>query len=131
MYTARKYILTGLTFVLIILFFGLYLLYTSRTSGTEKGEILAQPKTRTVVLSPLGVEPKIVYVEKGTTVIFVNKSANSLWLAPVGNELPGFGSAGVINPGQLYSFTFDTVGVWSYQEQTYGKFEGTVVVEDL
>lgn len=127
---SKKSILIAILLIVMIFSFGLYLLFISQTGETEKGEILAQPKTATVLLSPTGVDPKILHIEKGTTVTFINRSANPAWLLSAANELEGFGTAGVINPGQSYSFTYETVGVWSYKEQTYGKFEGTVIVNE-
>ena len=109
-----------------------YLLFSSSSdSGESKSDIYAQPKTATVLLGPYGFEPKILEIQKGTTVTFTNKSTSAYWLASNPEyPLSGFGTDGIINPGQSYSFVYDTVGVWPYHEQAYEKFEGIVQVTE-
>src|SRR6266498_2220092 len=84
----------------------------------SKGDVLAQPKTASVLLTPTGFDPQILTIDSGTVVTFSNKSNNSYWLiSGSANPLEGFGAA--ISPGQSYSFVFDQVGEWPYSEQTY------------
>ncbi len=123
-----------LVFVLClsILAIAYFMLFTDNGSekSDQQGDVFAQPKSVTVRLTPLGFEPSSIIVDKDTVVTFVNKSNTPYWIvSSSSNPLDGFGS-GVINSGQSYSFVYSDVGEWPYLEQTYNKFNGTVIVAD-
>lgn len=129
---SKKTIILVSILCLSILAIAYFMLFSG--GGNEKlaqrGDVLAQPKSATVRLTPLGFEPATLTIEKDTVVTFTNKSNNSYWIASAtSSALNGFGS-GVIAPGQSYSFVYTEIGEWSYVEQTNGKFKGTIQVID-
>src|SRR5258706_10456446 len=95
---SKKTILLVSLLCLSILGIAYFLLFSDKKSEklTEKGDVLAQPKSATVRLTPLGFEPKLLTIEKDTVVTFTNKSSSPYWIASQSStSLDGFGS-GVI-----------------------------------
>lgn len=127
---------------------------TNGTSSTNTGTNTStggtggtQAKTVTVQYSESGFSPASVTVSQGDTVRFVNSSSRDFWPAsavhPTHAEYDGtslqqhcaggtsesFDACGRIAPGNSYSFTFDTPGIWSYHDHLSASHTGSVEVE--
>jgi plastocyanin len=92
----------------------------------------ATAKTREVVITDQGFEPKSLLVKKGTVVKWVNQTqaphsvgANPY---PERTDLPELNSA-AIAPNSSYSFSFGTTGTFSYSDYTDPTKGGEIVVE--
>jgi plastocyanin len=77
-----------------------------------------------------GYSPKDFNIPVGTTVIFINESAQAMWTAsdmhPSHTLLPDFDQLGT---GQVYSYTFTKAGVWSYHNHRAPNHGGEITVE--
>lgn len=77
-----------------------------------------------------GFTPSTITVARGTTVLFVNESSGSMWVAsavhPTHQVLPGFDQ---LSAGERYTYTFEQEGSWKYHNHLAPSQTGTVVVE--
>lgn len=126
----KKSVVITLFFCVILFALGLYLLFAKNENGESKSDVHAQPKIAKVLIGVTGFEPSTLTVEKGTTVIFVNKTQNSYWLSSSDASSSGFGTEGILSPNQSYSYVYNEAGTWNYHEQAYGKFKGRIIVEE-
>jgi len=105
-------------------------------SNTTKGGVTTQTKTpatsATVSYTDSGFRESVVYVKLGTTVTFVNASAQGMWVAsnphPTHTDLPGFDEKTSVNRGGTYQYTFVKVGSWKYHNHLNPSDTGVVVV---
>lgn len=99
---------------------------TVQPTDTSKG-------TTTVEFTENGFVPQSLTVKVGTTVTFINNSANPFWVAsdphPTHTDLPGFDALKKISGRESYSFTFTKIGSWGYHNHLNPSAKGTVVVE--
>ena len=88
----------------------------------------------TVTIAPDGeFDPVTAYVTKGTTVTFKNTTNKPHRIAPSYDPrsvLPGFESKTDLAPGDNFSFTFDKVGRWLYEDSRNPGFGGAVDVAE-
>lgn len=86
----------------------------------------------TVTYTDDGFTPASITVGLGDQVTFINQSSMSMQVAsddhPVHDDLPGFDSLRGIEPGQSYTFTFETTGTWGYHNHLVPNDTGEVVV---
>ncbi|HVW66108.1 MAG TPA: S-layer homology domain-containing protein [Candidatus Peribacteraceae bacterium] len=93
--------------------------------GTSS-ETTSQGQT-TVTYTNSGFSPSILHVKVGTTVTFKNLSNNSMWIA--GSSYPGLDSQQGYATGEIYAFTFNRVGTWSYENRLHASDTATIVVD--
>jgi plastocyanin len=76
-----------------------------------------------------GFVPSVLHVKLGTSVVFRNDSSESLRIAsnPLSNY-PELDSKNMIQPGAEYSFTFQRIGTWSFNNYMNPSRTGTIVV---
>ncbi len=90
------------------------------------------PIAVTVEYTDEGFSPKVVEISKGETVLFVNKSSVSMWVAsnnhPAHTILPTFDQFGKVPFGETYQYTFDKTGEWEYHDHINARQLGTVIV---
>ncbi len=106
--------------VILYLFFEIQSLYTP------------QQKAFTITVSDSGFSPKKLMVEKGTAIVFINKSSKHHWIAsnnhPTHELYPEFDMKKPLNPGEQWLFPFQEVGRWKYHDHLNPKFTGEVTV---
>lgn len=96
----------------------------------------------TVEMTSSGFSPKEVTVKKGGTITFVNQDSIEHWPAsamhpthtvyPTNGGCIGstFDACNGVLPGESWSFTFDSVGSWSYHDHLNPGMTGKVIVEE-
>jgi plastocyanin len=81
-----------------------------------------------------GWEPSTLTVERGSTVLFVNESADGAWPAsdvhPTHELYPGFDAQRGVPPGQSWSYTFERAGRWGYHDHLSPETTGVVEVRE-
>ena len=149
----------GIVVVLVIVAAGAW--YLTRTSAPvtppaqqaviDSGAVVTptpQPGSVTITYTDSGFSPKSVSVPSGTTITFINKSKERMWVASdphpahsgydsstrtqhcdgayVGakpfDECSGAGKDG------SFSFTFAKTGSWGYHNHAHDEMSGTIVV---
>jgi len=130
--------------VLLLVIGGGYWLLKGQTGTTQPSNSTAITNTQnptsepnknnlTVEYSGQGFSPNSITVKSGTTVTWVNKGSDLMWVAstphPVHTDLPGFDALKGAPAGGTYSFTFAKVGKWSYHNHLAPDKNGEVVVE--
>lgn len=80
--------------------------------------------TQAVSITNFSFSPGTLTVTKGTTVTWTNNDTTPHTVT--GSN--GGPSSSTLNSGDSYSFTFDTVGSFSYQCNFHGTMTGTVTV---
>lgn len=134
---SKKAIMYGLIalFAVIIISAGVYLIIMAVNKPQTGGQPAAQEtKSASVQITNDGFMPATISVSKGTTVVWDNTDTAPHWVAtdpyPKNDGLAGFDSAGNLNKGDSYSFTFDTAGTFTYHDQLNPyKIQGSVVVK--
>ncbi len=80
-----------------------------------------------------GFVPKSITVKVNTTVTWVNKDSDDVWVAsaphPQHTDLPGFDALKGYKTGESYSYTFTKVGNWKYHNHLNPSNFGAVIVE--
>ncbi|OGL73104.1 hypothetical protein A3E39_04390 [Candidatus Uhrbacteria bacterium RIFCSPHIGHO2_12_FULL_60_25] len=80
-----------------------------------------------------GFSPNEIQIAPGTTVTFVNKTSQPLWVAsdphPAHTNLAGFDSKTVLDQGESYAFTFENVGKWDFHNHKSPGVKGRVIVK--
>lgn len=94
---------------------------TSATSTTSTSET-SIGTTKEISMSNFSYDPLEVTVEKGTTVVWVNK--DSVPHNVVGDNF----TSGTLDPGQSFSFTFTEEGTFEYYCSFHPQMKGTVKV---
>lgn len=93
-----------------------------------------QSATASVTISKDGFVPATIRIKKGTTVIWTCQDDSPHQLAsdphPIHEGLAGLDSEEPLAKGDTYSFTFDTIGTFTYHDHLNPlSLLGTVVVE--
>ena len=87
-----------------------------------------------IVLTDTGFEPREVHIAKGSTVTFSTTRDIPFWPAsdphPSHGMYRGFDPVGPIQPGETWSFTFDTTGEWEFHDHLRSYYTGTVYVSE-
>ncbi len=88
---------------------------------------------KTVQYTTNGFEPSSMTILVGETVMFVNKSEKSMWVAsephPAHTDLSVFDQKTGVGKTISYSFTFEKQGTWRYHNHLSPKDTGTIIVE--
>lgn len=134
-----KYLIVGIIILTVLV--GGYALMKSGNTGIYTGNVVPTQADQQVVVSPSigtpvtelpqmntssveytqnGFIPKSMTVKVGTTVIWINKDINQMWVAsaphPQHTDLPGFDALKGYKTGETYSYTFTKVGNWKYHD---------------
>jgi len=101
-----------------------------------------QKKTENLVeITAAGFNPNTLTINRGDTVVFVNKEAKSHWPASavhpshdVYPETGGcigskFDSCRGLNQGETFTFRFDYEGTWRYHDHLNPGLTGTIIVQ--
>ncbi|RME56614.1 hypothetical protein D6779_10310 [Candidatus Parcubacteria bacterium] len=162
--TKKSYLAAG---VVILLLAGGYLLFRSSQNSqipSSPQNDIVQPSNEEQSLpaavspqAPSGAQAVITYtdegfspptltVQKGTKVVFENKSSREMWPAsavhPTHTVYPGsgiekcgtpeastiFDACGGIAPGESWSFVFQEAGTWKYHDHLAPGNTGTIIV---
>lgn len=114
------------------------------TPGQAMGGYYTEPLgslAATIVFTEQGFVPALLTVERGTTVTFVNRTANSFWPAsdphPTHGGYPETASCGgsafdacaPVPPGAAWTLKLDRIGNWAYHNHLNPGARGTIVVK--
>jgi len=111
------------------------------TTPTTTTPSATAAKTVTVEMISSGFSPSSVEINKGDTVVFLNKNTADRWPASASHpthtvypESGGcvgskFDACGRIAPGQSFTFTFNQEGSWGYHDHLNPSLRGTIVVK--
>ena len=87
-----------------------------------------------MIYTERGFAPSVTTIAPGETVVFDNTSEQPMRVSPApwlgGNTTPGFGAESDIAPGESYSFTFTTAGLYGYVDSLAKNFMGIVEVAE-
>jgi plastocyanin len=109
----------------------------SDTSKNSNSSRLGAPMTNqgyTISFKDTGFEPQELTIPVGTTIRFINQSSTQMQimsdLHPDHLLLPEFVMKTAVGKGNVFDFTFTTIGTWRYHsEKDIGK-TGTIIVVD-
>lgn len=135
-----KNILIGALVLLVVIGGGYWLIKgqtgttqpSNSTVITNRQNSISEPNKNSVTVeySGQGFSPNSITVKSKTTVTWVNKGSDLMWVAsnphPVHTDLPGFDA---LRADGTYSFTFTKVGKWSYHNHLSPDKSGEIVVE--
>ncbi len=88
-----------------------------------------------------GFEPAQTVIKRGDTVRFTNNSTGKMWVTAAangGSVYPGssescgqsaFDTCTPLAPNEIWEFTFEKAGTWSYQNNVDAQFAGTIRVQ--
>ena len=99
----------------------------------EQQHVVATGKpSATVHMTNDGYSPKVLKIEQGQTVEFVNDSDEDYWPAsdphPIHTSYPGFDAEKTILPGQSWDFTFNRTGRYGYHNHLAPETHAEVVI---
>lgn len=86
-----------------------------------------------VLYTDLGFEPAEITVTPNTRVVFINQSADRVWIKseqPFYSLKPTFDQKDGIKGGEWFSIVFKEAGTWKYQNYLNPDQKGLVVVEE-
>jgi len=90
-------------------------------------------KQVTVNYTDDGFSPSTVTINREDTVLFVNQSSETMWVAsaphPTHTDYPEFDEKAAVSNGGSWSFIFDKVGTWKYHNHRDSSNTGTIVVQ--
>jgi len=96
----------------------------------ESGSII-----QSVSLEPDGFKPRIVVIYAGDTVKWINNDMQLHWPAsdphPTHTGLAGFDPLADLLPGESFSFTFNSVGVYGYHDHTLAVVAGIATLTGI
>lgn len=119
---ARNIILIGVVFIVIA---GLTLWLGRSKTSTSTTQASNMQTVTTVTYNGKAFVPAEITISKGTTITFVNSSATTM---QVSSANAGFNAAKPLAKGESYSFTFNTVGNFTYLNQLNTTEAGKVTV---
>ncbi len=88
----------------------------------------------TVTYDNEGFSPDVLRIKKGTAVSFHNTSGDDLWVAsnphPTHTGYLNFDAKEAMGSGEMYIFTFNRIGTFSYHNHLSPSKQGTIIVEE-
>ena len=129
-----KNIIISIVFLLVVIGGG-YWLFKGQTGTTQPSNPTTESgkNSVTVEYSEQGFSPDSITVKSGTTITWVNKGSDPMWVAsnphPVHTNLSGFDALKGTPAGGSYSYTFTKVGKWGYHNHLAPGKTADVVVE--
>ncbi len=89
-------------------------------------------QTTTVEITDRGFLPRVIQIERGETVTFINTRGKPVWPAsnphPIHTNYSAFDPRMPVDQGATWSFTFNQDGEWWYHDHTFPSFTGRVIV---
>ncbi|MFA6039082.1 MAG: S-layer homology domain-containing protein [Candidatus Peribacteraceae bacterium] len=86
-----------------------------------------------VTLRDAGFSPQTITVNSGATVMFLNDSTGTMWVAsdphPQHTDYPGFDQTASVPRDGSYTFTFGKTGTWGYHNHVSAGMTGAVIVQ--
>ena len=82
----------------------------------------------TISYTDNGFSPNVITVKINTTVTFINNANSNMWVESTKQSLSGFNQLKMVSKGGLYSYTFNKVGTWKYDNQKVPLMTGIVIV---
>ena len=93
---------------------------------------VAGKPSATVHMTDEGYSPRVLRIEQGQTVEFVNDSSRDYWPAsdphPIHTVYPGFDARKTILPGESWDFTFTRAGRFGYHNHLAPETHAVVVI---
>lgn len=128
----KRLIAVAATMLIALAAIGISVAVLFKTTGVET---TASEQDAQVNITTSGFDPAVITIKKGQNVVWTSqdKDPHSLSISSQNppKELEGFGSDEPLANGESYSYTFDVVGTFTYQDpQSPEKFQGTVVVKE-
>jgi len=116
---------------------------TETQNTTESASNSEEQEEVVVRLTDSGFVPKVVTINQGESVTWINESGNGMWVAsanhPTHTVYPeksddnclgsDFDACRSFENSESWSFTFDTIGEWKYHNHVRASQTGTVIVE--
>jgi len=129
-----KWGLVSLVVLAVLLFGAAYLLARQEEPIIQPPASQPSPQTALVTITSSGFSPATVSVAAGTQVTWTNNDTAPHQVAadphPLHSSIPNFDSDQLLQPGDSFSFVFETPGTYTYHDQLNPlKLLGTVVVE--
>jgi plastocyanin len=104
---------------------------TAKTATKTQSDLyLAKDGVYVVLYTDSGFAPRNLQIPRGKSVRFVNASTKGLMIYTTDND-PKFvelNQAKTIGKGEVYSFSFTTAGLWSYQNKLEPKHTASILV---
>ena|SRR5580765_6919129 len=99
----------------------------TNTPATNTNSSSSTSATNSVSINNFAFSPASITVKKGTKVTWTNKDSTSHTVTADSSSGP---KSSLLGQGESYSFTFDTVGTFSYHCQVHSTMTGTVTVTE-
>ena len=120
-FTQKKVLVVASVLVLLVVLAVLYL-----------GQFMSN--TQRIYFTEDGFKPNEITIQKGSVVIFKNKSDDAFWPAsnvhPTHSAYPDFDPKKPIASGGSWSFTFTESGIYRFHDHINSNFEGVITVTD-
>ena len=106
-----------------------------KMSDTEKNHVILEQQTQSIVIIPKGavIEGNENLIPKEITVV-LGKNNTITWINQddtahgISSDDASWGSRGIIHPGDSFSVTFNSTGIYDYHGQPHPWETGTVIV---
>lgn len=86
-----------------------------------------------ITYNGVNFSPKTLSIPNGKSVVFINQSSKSMWVAsdshPDHGDYPEFDQDKTVGVGGSYHFTFIKAGVWGFHNHINPKATGTITVK--
>ena len=127
--------LVGVVMVSLLLALAIYQVVEEPASPPTPATPVSQA-TAEVSLTAAGLTPATISIEAGTQLAWKNDDQAPHQVAadphPLNDSIPGFDNGQLLQPGDSFSFTFETPGTYTIHDHLNPldpKWQGTVVVE--
>jgi len=114
------------------------------SSGITQNSTSANLSGNIVHITNTGFNPQVLTINTGDTVTWINDGSLPSWPAsnthPTHRDYPGsgidkcgtsaiFDACGSLRTGEIFSFTFNNAGNWSYHDHLAPSITGTIIVK--
>lgn len=103
-------------------------------SSPESKQISPADADVVVTVNKDNFSPELITINKGDTVVWVNKGDGYYWpasnLHPTHKIYEEFDPKSPISPGESWSFTFERAGMWKYHDHLWPSNVGEVTVRE-
>ncbi|MDP3986663.1 MAG: hypothetical protein Q8P81_00360 [Nanoarchaeota archaeon] len=135
--------LIGGVFVLALIVLGAFILFKGGVNQTgsvvdtsleNEGISVSplEPKYHVVEITSSGFSPRVVEIDQGDIVTWVNRDSKRHWPAsddhPIHDAYPEFDSKRPLKADEDWDFQFDKRGEWEYHDHLNPSFTGTIFV---
>ncbi|MDQ3065149.1 MAG: plastocyanin/azurin family copper-binding protein [bacterium] len=98
-------------------------------SSEDQAEAQIQPEENEIIIQDFAFNPETTTIKKGTTLTWTNQDSARHDIMP-DNPSNDFKASELLGKGESYSFTFNTVGSFSYFCSPHPYMKATVVVTE-